>query len=77
MNDIIFCSFCPSCVVSNKVDYQLTLTDQGNNGWNGNVLAFNQDGVVTKFGEQFVSGQRYGPRKIEFTKSIPVRITVS
>lgn len=41
------------------------------------MLAFYQDGVITKFGEQFISGERYGPRKIEFIKSIPVQIYVS
>jgi hypothetical protein len=58
------------------VNYYLTLTDAGNNGWNGNVLAFNQGGVITTFGEQFNGGSRYGPRKISFTKNIPVSVTV-
>lgn len=49
-DSIIFCSFCPSCESSNKVTYELTLTDASKNGWNGNVLAFKQDGVSNSFG---------------------------
>lgn len=34
----------------------MTLTDLSKNGWNGNVLSFKQNGEVTNFGEQFISG---------------------
>jgi hypothetical protein len=38
-------------------------------GWNGNFLAFNQDGAITTFGEQFNGGSKYAPRKVSFTKN--------
>jgi hypothetical protein len=47
---MIFCNFCPNCEQKSNIDYFLTLTDAGNNGWNGNILSFKQDGVVTTFG---------------------------
>lgn len=50
------------------------MIDAGKNGWNGNILTFVQDGVETLFGEQFISGEKYGPRKYNFTKNVPVNI---
>lgn len=38
------------------------------------MLAFKQDGVQTPFGEQFSSGEKYGPRKYDFVKNVPVDI---
>ena len=40
--------------------YSVTLRDAGNNGWEGTVLGFRQDGVITKFGNYFTSGNFYG-----------------
>ena len=58
------------------VTYDVILTDSGNNGWNGNLLAFKQDGIITPFGGQFLNGNKYGPRAFKFTKKLPVDIIV-
>jgi len=58
------------------VKYDVTLTDSGSDGWNGNILSFKQDGIVTPFGGQFLNGKKYGPRSFSFTKKIPVDIIV-
>jgi 6-phosphogluconolactonase (cycloisomerase 2 family) len=50
------------------------LTDSSGNGWNGNVLAFKQDGILTSFGEQFIYGDKYGPRQIAFKKNLMVSV---
>jgi hypothetical protein len=58
----------PNPTPSNTTNAILTvsMTDSFGDGWNGNVLAFKQNGqVVAKFGDTFITGSSVAP--INFT----------
>lgn len=50
--ETIFKIFCPStaCNISSTVDYYLTMIDSWGDGWNGNILVFNQNNSRITFG---------------------------
>lgn len=73
---IIFLEFCPSsgCPIITNVTYYLTVTDSYGDGWNGNVLAFRQNGTLQQFSLQ--KGYSSGPSSFVFTKGLNVDIIV-
>ena len=77
---IIFKEFCPSTNCGGEpittITYYLTVTDSWGDGWNGNVLAFRQNGVYQTF--ELPSGRQSGPTNyFTFTKGVNVDIIVS
>jgi hypothetical protein len=77
ISTIIFAEFCPStsCGQSTTITYYLTVTDSYGDGWNGNILAFRQNGVSQTF--QLSSGYSSGPTAFTFTKGVNVDIIVN
>lgn len=77
LSNKIFSTFCPiaGCPSSATVDYSLTMTDSGSNGWEGTILAFKQNGVtLSTF--TMASGASSGPTTVTFPKFITNSIVV-
>jgi hypothetical protein len=56
----------------------VTLTDSYGDGWNGNILAFRQNGtIVGTFGANFLSGAYYIPMNITLRGNVQTQILVS
>ena len=74
---IIFVHFCSSnrCGQSTTITYYLTVTDSYGDGWNGNILAFRQNGVSQTF--TLSSGYSSGPTAFNFTIGVNVDIIVN
>lgn len=74
---IIFSTFCPvgDCPSIPSVSYYVTLNDTYGDGWNGNTLAFKQDGIVIGT-FNMKSGYTAGPYEFVFKKLSQVNITV-
>lgn len=74
----IFSTFCPinSCPSSPNVTYYVTMTDTGGDGWNGNVLAFQQGGIVISNFSLADGGQSAFPLAYDFKKLSTVTLTV-
>lgn len=48
----------------------INMTDSGNNGWEGTIISFMQNGVITgSFGKPFKSGGQYGPVYVSSVKN--------
>jgi len=63
-----FKNFCPigNCPAAPTVSVNVTMTDSGSNGWNGNIIGFRQNGIIIgQFGSTFTNGSSLGP--ISFT----------
>lgn len=72
----IFATFCPvGCPVNPNVTYNLYLSDSYGDGWEGNVLAFKQNGaVVSTF--TMANGSYYGPVAVTLRKLLTVSVVV-
>ena len=75
---ILFGKFCPvgGCPVAPTVTYKVYTTDSWGDGWEGTVLAFQQNGVtISTF--TLSAGSSGGPADYTFEKSATVTIKVS
>lgn len=75
----IFSIFCPlgGCPYIPTIDYYVTMTDSWGDGWNGNVLAFKQNGTLTNFALTGNNTRQFGPVKYTLQKKISTTIVVS
>ena len=54
------------------------MSDSKGDGWNGNIIAFKQDGViVATFGDNFIEGKNYGPSIVRIKNNIQTQIVVA
>lgn len=73
----IFATFCPvgACPVNPNVTYSLYLSDSYGDGWEGNVIAFKQNGtVVSTF--TLANGSYDGPVAITLRKLLTASVVV-
>jgi hypothetical protein len=60
--DTIFAGFCPESGCPNTLLLNITMTDSSGDGWNSNVLALKQNGVIVgTFGSGFTTGRTTSP----------------
>ena len=65
------------CDPANQCAYTVNLTDAYNDGWDGTVLGFKQNGIiVATFGNGFTSGGTFGPVVANLCDALPTQIVV-
>ena len=56
----------------------VTMLDSWGDGWNGNSIAFRQEGAITgTFGQNFTTGHDFGPISITIRHGIQAEIIVN
>ena len=75
--DAVFFVFCPTatCTQTGKINFYLALVDSYGDGWNGNVLAFRQNGTFQTF--TLSSGAYAGPYVFSFLPTVAVDVVVN
>jgi len=75
--NLFFINFCPAggCPEINRISLYLTLADTTGDGWNGNVLAFRQNGTRQTF--NLTSGRVAGPLSFNFIRDVSVDVIVN
>lgn len=76
----IFATFCPAggCPSWGNLTLNISLTDSFGDGWNGNILAVKQNGIVMgTFGSGFTTGTSSGPVYITVVGNQEAQVVIS
>lgn len=67
----------PICALVDQCAYTIDMTDSWGDGWNGNVMAIRQNGIIVgTFGQGFTTGTVFGPDTIMLCSNVPSDIVV-
>lgn len=77
-NDAIFTGFCPATGCPNSLELIITMTDAYGDGWNSNILAIRQGGIIVgTFGSRFMSGNLTNTATFIVQGNLEVQVVVS
>ena len=64
--------------VETTMTLEITMTDSGSDGWNGNVFGFRQNSAIAAtFGDSFTTGSSSGPLYITVTKNLNTQLVLT
>lgn len=68
----------PICALADQCAFIIDMNDSYGDGWNGNILALQQNGItVGTFGQGFTTGSTFGPDTIMLCANVPTTIVVA